>query len=170
MPTEFSNGKLLVVALVLVILAGAGISYAYEVARVDPPSLTLNGTYNIRPDSYIEKTFNVSVSGHYFNIKTVNGTKSTYDFALMVLPNSYAGKFINALTGNYTLTFVSSYFMKLRTNSTEAMGLLPVKPGELVGSTTFYPPEYIEAGQYCVFLINLSGQSNSVSMDIVITY
>ena len=168
MPTKFSKGKLVVVALVLIILTGVGVSYAYE--RAVDPSLTLNGTYNIAPDSYIEKTFNVSVSGHYFNIETVNGTKATYDFALMVLPNSYAGKFINALTGNYTLTFVSSYFMKLRTNSTEAMGLLPVKPGELVGSTTFYPPEYIEAGQYCVFLINLSGQSNSVSMDIVITY
>ena len=169
MPTEFSNGKLFVVALVLVILAGVGISYAYEMARV-APSLTLNGTYKIPPDSYIKKTFNVSVSGHYFNIETVNGTKSTYDFALMVLPNSYAGKFINALTGNYTLTSVSSYFMKLRKNSTEVMGLLPVKPGELVGSTTFYPPEYIESGKYCVFLINLSGQYNSVSMDIVITY
>ncbi|MCL5802816.1 MAG: hypothetical protein M1529_03245, partial [Candidatus Thermoplasmatota archaeon] len=83
---------------------------------------------------------------------------------------SYAGKFINALTGNYTLTFVSSYFMKLRQNSTEVMGLLPVKPGESVGGLTFYPPEYIESGEYCVFLINLSGQNNSVSMDIIITY
>ena len=169
MPTGFSKGKLVVVALVLVILTGAGITYAYETMRNDS-SLTFNGTYNIAPDSYIEKTFNVSVSGHSFNIETVNDIKAKNDFALLVLPDSYAGKFINALTGNYTLTFVSSYFMKLRQNSTEVMGLLPVKPGESVGGLTFYPPEYIESGEYCVFLINLSGQNNSVSMDIIITY
>ena len=99
MPTGFSKGKLVVVALVLVILTGAGITYAYETMRNDS-SLTLNGTYNIAPDSYIEKTFNVSVSGHSFNIETVNDIKAKNDFALLVLPDSYAGKFINALTGN----------------------------------------------------------------------
>ena len=169
MPTGFSKGKLVVVALVLVIITGSGITYAYETIRNDS-SLKLNGTYNIAPDSYIEKTFNVSVSGHYFNIETVNGTKAKNDFALPVLPDSLAGEFINALTGNYTMKFVSSYFTKLRQNSTEVMGLLPVKPGESVGGLTFYPPEYIESGEYCVFLINLSGQNNSVSMDIIITY
>ena len=91
MPTGFSKGKLVVVALVLVILTGAGITYAYETMRNDS-SLTLNGTYNIAPDSYIEKTFNVSVSGHSFNIETVNDIKAKNDFALLVLPDSYAGK------------------------------------------------------------------------------
>ena len=139
MPTGFSKGKLVVVALVLVILTGAGITYAYERTMYDP-SLTLNGTYNIAPDSYIEKTFNVSVSGHSFNIETVNDIKAKNDFALLVLPDSYAGKFINALTGNYTLTFVSSYFMKLRQNSTEVMGLLPV-----IGNLYYFVRSYFLA-------------------------
>lgn len=169
MSTEFSTGKLVIIAMVLVVLVGAGISYAYEMTR-DNGSLTFKGTYSIPPDSYLEKTFNVSVSGHYFNIETVNGTRAKDDFALLVLPGSYAGKFTDALAGNYTLNFVSSYFKNLRQNTTEAIGLLPGIPGGVVGGSTFDPPEYIESGEYCVFLINLSDQNNSVSMDTVITY